>query len=208
MEFSDLLSRVNEANVNITLAELLAEGGLKALGEVLGPSRARPDILLKFNGATVIIEGKKLGGWSELEKQCNKRLDDGECDICVMVEYLKLETQSLHPDQADVKEAIRRGRFNVGVRTMLDRVNLEKWGLKVQKMQEKYEDVSFDQLAWLIHNAYERLVNTDLLSAVVERIGEAVEGFAEDLEGEADVERMKTVLELMEKDEDGGAEPG
>jgi len=31
MEFSDLLSRVNEANVNITLAELLAEGGLKAL---------------------------------------------------------------------------------------------------------------------------------------------------------------------------------
>jgi hypothetical protein len=36
MEFSDLLSRVNEANVNITLAELLAEGGLKALGEVLG----------------------------------------------------------------------------------------------------------------------------------------------------------------------------
>jgi len=44
------------------------------------------------------------------------------------VEYLKLETQSLHPDQADVKEAIHRGRFNVGVRTMLDRVNLEKWG--------------------------------------------------------------------------------
>jgi len=52
---------VAEENLNVMLAELLAERGLKALGEVIlrkEGRRPQPDVLLELNGIRIIIEGK------------------------------------------------------------------------------------------------------------------------------------------------------
>ena len=80
---------VREEALNVLLAELLAEKGLKALGEVI-LKKGYPDVLLDVNGVRIIIEAKKLGRRDELRRSCVERLDRGMCDICVMVEYLSL----------------------------------------------------------------------------------------------------------------------
>jgi hypothetical protein len=85
---------VGEENLNVMLAELLADKGLRALGEViLRKSRGRPepDVLIDLNGVRIVIEGKKPGMWNELVRQCEERLDDNVCDLCVMVEYVNFE---------------------------------------------------------------------------------------------------------------------
>jgi len=148
----DIFSFTREENLNVELARLLAQAGLKVYGEALLSKHVRPDALLKFNGVTVIIEGKKTGGWNELLKQCRERLESGECDICVMVEYVKVESDSMSLTQEDIASALKHGRFNAGVRTAAD--TLEKWGLIAPSRQEKYENVDFQTLAWIIYQAY------------------------------------------------------
>lgn len=90
------LMSLREENLNVILAELLTERGLKALGEVIlrkRGGRPEPDVLIELNGVRIVIEGKKLGMWSILVEQCEERLDNNVCDLCVMVEYadIKLE---------------------------------------------------------------------------------------------------------------------
>ena len=195
----DIFSFTREENLNVELARLLAQAGLKVYGEALLSKHVRPDALLKFNGVTVIIEGKKAGGWNELLKQCRERLESSECDICVMVEYVKVESDSMNLTQEDIASALKHGRFNAGVRTAAD--TLEKWGLIAPNMQEKYENVDFQTLAWTIYQGYTELASHDILGPVIDKIDEAVMQFAKELEGEADVEHLKSVLELTENKE-------
>ena len=198
----DILPFVAEQNLNVELARLLANADLKAYGEVLLSKHARPDIMLTFNGVRVIIEGKKLGGWDALIRQCNDRLESDECDICVMVEYVRIESNTVNPTQSDIAEALRHGRFNVGVRKISN--TLERWlGAERQEKyeaerQEKYEDVDFHRLAGIIYDAYTELVSEDILKPAIDKIDDAVTRFAEELVGvgEANVERLKEVLEL------------
>jgi type I restriction-modification system DNA methylase subunit len=191
----DILPFVAEQNLNVELARLLASADLKAYGEVLLSKHARPDIMLTFNGVRVIIEGKKSGGWDALIRQCNDRLESNECDICVMVEYVRIESNTVNPTQVDIAEALRLGRFNIGVRKISN--TLERWGLGAER-QEKYEDVDFHRLAGIIYDAYTELVSEDILTPVIDRIDDAVTRFAGELVGvgEANVERLKEVLEL------------
>jgi hypothetical protein len=77
---------LREENLNVVLAELLAERGLKALGEVVlrkKGGRPEPDVLIDLNGVRIVIEGKKPGMWDTLVEQCKERLDNNVCDLVV-----------------------------------------------------------------------------------------------------------------------------
>jgi len=190
---------VREESLNVTLAELFAERGLKALGEVL--LKKRPDVLLDVNGVRIILEGKKPGNRKELLRQAESRLDEGLCDICVMVEYAQVSIRTLGATQIDVKEALVRGRFNVASMTFADRVGLEKWieGLET-KPKSFQEDVDFQDLVTYLMTVYAQAVREDVLGPVVKRLDDSVHAFARNISsGNVNIERIKEALDLRGK---------
>ncbi|MDW8023649.1 MAG: hypothetical protein RMJ15_07945 [Nitrososphaerota archaeon] len=191
-----------EENLNVLLAELLAERGLKALGEVVlrrKGGRPEPDVLIELNGVRIVVEGKKPGMWDALVEQCAKRLDDNVCDLCVMVEYADIKLRKLVPNQLDVKEALLRGRFNVGFLSYVDRAGLERW-TGVASKPEKYVDVSFDELLTYLMRVYGRVVREDVIGPVIKKMNEVLDEFAKKVSTLVDAERLKEVLELKETD--------
>lgn len=196
---------VSEENLNVVLAELLAERGLKALGEVIlrkGSKRPEPDVLIELNGIRIVIEGKKPGAWDTLVKQCEERLDNNICDLCIMVEYadVKLD-EKLFPSQLDIKNALLNGKFNVGFLSYADRIGLDRW-IGTTSRHEKYEEVSFDDLLTYVMSAYDRVVKEDVLGPVISRINEVLNNFAARISSTINIERLKDVLELREKEKE------
>ena len=57
--------KIREENLNVTLAELLAESGLKAIGEVI-IRRKMPDVLIDINGISEIFGVKSNCGTASL----------------------------------------------------------------------------------------------------------------------------------------------
>lgn len=189
---------LREENLNVVLAELLTERGLKALGEVVlrrRGGRPEPDVLIELNGVRIVIEGKKPGMWDALVEQCKDRLDNNVCDLCVMVEYADIKLRKLVPDQLDVKDALLRGRFNVGFISYVDRAGLDRW-TGVAPKPEKYMDVSFDELLTYLMSAYSRVVREDIIGPVIKRMGEVLDEFAIKVSTTINVERLREVLEL------------
>ncbi len=189
---------LREENLNVLLAELLAEKGLKALGEVIlrkKSGRAEPDVLLELNGVRIVIEGKKPGMWDTLIEQCNKRLDENICDLCVIVEYADVKVNNLVPTQLDVKNALLRGKFNVGFLSYVDRAGLDKW-LGVASKSEKYIEVSFDELLTYLMSAYSRVIKEDIVEPVINRMNDVLNDFAAEISTSINVERLRQVLEL------------
>jgi len=195
---------LREENLNVVLAELLAERGLKALGEVVlrkRGGRPEPDVLIDLNGVRIVIEGKKPGMWEALVEQCKERLDNNVCDLCVMVEYADVKLRKLMPDQLDVKDALLRGRFNVGFISYAERAGLDKW-TNVALKPEKYENVSFNEFLEYLMGAYDRVVKEDVISPVIEKMNEVLNEFARDVSTAINVERLRDVLELRGKREE------
>jgi hypothetical protein len=194
---------VREENLNVMLAELLAERGLRALGEVVlrqGRRRPEPDVLIELNGIRIVIEGRKPGTWSELTRLCEQRLDDGICDLCVMVEYVDVKPEGLVPTQLDIKNALLKGKFNIGFVSYIDRVGLGRW-LGITPSPERYENIGFDELLTYIMNAYSKVIQEDAIEPVIERINQVLGDFAKEVSLIiGDVERLKQVLELREKE--------
>ncbi|MEM3673714.1 MAG: hypothetical protein QW468_05805 [Candidatus Bathyarchaeia archaeon] len=191
---------LREENLNVVLAELLSEKGLKALGEVVlrkKCGRLEPDVLIELNGVRIVIEGKKLGMWDVLVEQCKERLDNNVCDLCVMVEYADVKLRKLVPDQSDVRDALLRGRFNVGFLSYVDRIGLDKW-MAVAPKSEKYMDVSFDELLTYLMSVYGRVVKEDIIGPVIKRMNEVLDDFASKVSTSVNMERLKEVLELKE----------
>jgi hypothetical protein len=189
---------LREENLNVVLAELLAERGLKALGEVVlrkKGGRPEPDVLIDLNGVRIVIEGKKPGMWDTLVEQCKERLDNNVCDLCVMVEYADIKLRKLVPDQLDVREALLRGRLNVGFLSYVDRAGLDKWTGATPK-PEKYENVSFDELLTYLMGTYSRVVREDIIGPVIKRMNEVLDEFAVKVSTAINVERLREVLEL------------
>lgn len=194
-------TEVREEALNVLLAELLAERGLKALGEVV-LKKGYPDVLLDVNGVRIIVEAKKVGRREELRKNCESRLDKGMCDICVMVEYAALNVRSLSPTMSDLKEALLKGKYNVGFMTYLDRVGLEKWlkGFKPRIKSEFYLNIDFQEFVTYMMSVYEYTVEEDIITPVVEKLRHIVDGFSRAvLSYGVDINRLKEVLELREK---------
>ncbi|MEM4306590.1 MAG: hypothetical protein QW470_07555 [Candidatus Caldarchaeum sp.] len=203
---------VREENLNVMLAELLAEKGLKALGEVVLKKpgrRLEPDVYLLINGVRIVIEGKRPGMWDELEQKCRERLDNNVCDICVMVEYLDWTDSgppitSLNPTQMQIRQALLNGKFRMGVMTYVERVGLERWlEERPKKALEVYENIGFHELVTYIMAAYDRMVREDVIAPVVERMDRVLRDFAANIVRTIDVARLMEVLELREK---GGEE--
>ena len=191
-----------EENLNVMLAELLAERGLRALGELIlrrGSRRPEPDVLIELNGVRIVVEGKRPGAWNDLVRQCEERLDNNVCDLCVMVEYSNIKLDKLMPSQLDLKNALLNGRFNVGFLSYVDRAGIDKW-LGVAPKPEKYDNVSFNDLLAYIMSAYSRVVKEDILRPVIERINSVLNDFAERVSSVVNVERLREVLELKEKE--------
>jgi len=195
---------VREETLNVLLAELLAERGLKALGEVI-LKKGYPDVLLDVNGVRIIIEAKKAGRREELRKNCETRLDNGMCDICVMAEYALLNVASISPTISDLKEALLKGRYNVGFMTYLDRIGLEKWltGFKPRVKSDFYMNVDFQEFVTYLMSVYEYTVEEDIVTPVVEKLKYIVNSFSQAvLSYGLDVDRLKEVLELRGKGEE------
>ena len=187
-----------EESLNVMLAELLAERGLKALGEVILRRRGghpEPDVLIELNGVRIVIEGKKPGAWEALIEQCKKRLDDNVCDLCVMVEYANVRLDKLMPNQLDVKNALLNGKFNVGFLSYVDRAGLDRW-LGVSSKPERYLGVDFNDLLTYVMSAYSRVVKEDVLGPVIERMNDVLNAFASRTSSKVNFERLKEVLEL------------
>jgi hypothetical protein len=197
-----------EENYNIMLAELLADKGLRALGEVIlrGKGRPTPDVLIELNGIRIILEGKKAGAWEELVRNCEKRLDENLCDLCVMVEYAKVNLSGkLSPSQLDIKDAILKGRFNVGFMSYVERANLDRWIGKPFR-PEVYRDVGFDELVTYLMSAYGRVVSEDIIQPVIAKINQVLDSFSSGLASSVDPERLKEVLELSDDESGEGSE--
>lgn len=197
---------LREENLNVTLASLLAEKGLQALGEVIlrkGEKRPEPDVLIVLNGVRIVIEGKKAGIWDELVRQCEERLDNNVCDLCVMVEYVQVDTGKIAPTQLDIKRTLQSARFNIGFLSYLDRANLDKWTKEPTRPQE-YRDVGFDDLLTYLMSIYSEVVRKDIVSPVVDKLRETLDQFASNLASSVNLERLSEVLELREKEGEGG----
>jgi hypothetical protein len=195
---------LREENLNVVLAELLAERGLKALGEVVlrkRGGRPEPDVLIDLNGVRIVIEGKKPGMWDALVEQCKERLDNNVCDLCVMVEYADVKLRKLVPDQLDVRDALLRGRFNVGFISYVDRAGLDKW-TGVAPKPEKYVNIGFDELLTYLMSAYSRVVREDIIGPVIRRMNEVLDEFAVKVSTAINVERLREVLELKGEGEE------
>jgi hypothetical protein len=195
---------LREENLNVVLAELLAERGLKALGEVVlrkRGGRPEPDVLIDLNGVRIVIEGKKPGMWDALVEQCKERLDNNVCDLCVMVEYADVKLRKLVPDQLDVRDALLRGRFNVGFISYVDRAGLDKW-TGVAPKPEKYVNIGFDELLTYLMSAYSRVVREDIIGPVIKRMNEVLDEFAVKVSTAINVERLREVLELKGEGEE------
>jgi len=197
--WGSLLS-LREENLNVMLAELLAEKGLKALGEVVlrkRGGRPEPDVLIELNGVRIVIEGKKPGMWDALVGQCQERLDNNVCDLCVMVEYADIKVKKLVPDQSDIKDSLLKARFNVGFLSYIDRVGLDRW-MAVAPKPEQYKDAGFDDLLTYLMSVYSRVVREDIIDPVIKRMNEVLGEFAVNVSTTINLERMKKVLELEE----------
>ncbi|SRR6266581_2068118 len=196
---------IREESPNVMLAELLAERGLKALGEVImkkAGKRPEPDVLIVLNGVRIVIEGKKPGMWDELVKQCQERLDNNVCDLCVMVEYAKLDLASkLTLDQLDVKNALLKGKFNIGLVSYVHRAGLSRWMSTLSKPEE-YRDIDFDELLTYLMSAYSQVVREDIIEPVRIRMEETLREFSTRLATTVNLERLMDVLEIREKEEE------
>ena len=197
---------LREENLNVMLAELLAEKGLKALGEVIlrkGGKRPEPDVLIVLNGVRIVIEGKKLGMWDELVQKCQERLDNNVCDICVMVEYSDIKPVYSAYTQLDIKQALLRSKFNIGFLSYLDRVGLDR-RISVPSKPEPYRDMGFDDLLSYLMSAYGRVVREDILEPVIRRMDEVLREFASNLTSTINLGRLREVMELREKEREEG----
>jgi hypothetical protein len=187
---------VREENLNVMLAELLAERGLRALGEVRlskkQAGRAQPDVLIDLNGVRIVIEGKWVGQREQLSKQGKSRVEESICDICIMVEYIDLpikNNQDLYDTQVDIKSALLQARFNVGLLSYVDLVAAPP------RLPEWYEGVGFGEILRDILDCYSRLVREDVLAPIIDRMRTTLYQFASATSSKVDLKRIKEVLE-------------
>jgi hypothetical protein len=199
--------KVREENLNVMLAELLTESGLKAIGEVI-IRRRMPDVLLDLNGVRVIIEGKHVGRREELYANACGRIDNGLSDVVMMVEYVNLpfakQTQ-IQIDQKDLKEALKAGTFNVGLLTYVDRAGLDRWIPQAYRSPEFYENVGFQDLVAYLMITYDALIRESLLDKVIEKMEEKIFSFGSKVMVDSpNIDRLKEVLELGKESRDEG----
>jgi hypothetical protein len=117
-----------------------------------------------------------------------------------MVEYADVKLRKLVPNQLDVKDALLKGKFNVGFLSYVDRAGLDKW-MAVPPKPEKYLDVGFNDLLTYLMSVYSRVVKEDIMGPVIKRMNEVLDDFAAKVSTTISIERLREVLELEETEE-------
>lgn len=89
-----------------------------------------------------------------------------------MVEYAALNVTSISPTVSDLKDALLKGKYNVGFMTYLDRIGLEKWlaGFKPRVKSDFYVNIDFQEFVTYLISVYEYTVEEDIVTPVVERL--------------------------------------
>jgi len=118
------------------------------------------------------------------------------------VEYADIKINKLVPNQLDVKEALLKGKFNIGFLSYVDRAGLDKW-MAIAPKPEQYDDVNFDDLLTYLMSAYGRVAREDIIEPVINRMNEVLEDFAIRLSTTVNLERLKEVLELRKTGKEG-----
>lgn len=202
---------VMEDNLNSMLAELLAESGLRAIGVVM-IGKKKPDLILDINGIRIVIEGKYPGHRNQLYRQACERIDQGFCDIVMMVEYSKLELpkqMNFQLDQMIVKRSLRNGRFATGFVTSADRANPAKIRSNIDEEidGEFIENVDFEDIVAQLCSVYDRVVSEDFIQPIINELETKIFNFSSKIiQTGVDVKRIEQVLELRESGDDEGAE--
>lgn len=199
---------VREETLNVTLAQLLVEKGLKAIGEPI-VRRKMPDVLIDLDGIRIIIEGKRIGHRDELCHKAQERIEEGLCEIVVMIEYVHLPLpNSLERfsiiTQEHIRNAILNGKFNVGFMTFIDLMKITRWLSAKQACQPPfYEEVDFDDLIAHLLAIYDYVVREDALKPVIDKLESALNSFAQEiLTCRINIKRLKRALELREGGEE------
>lgn len=187
--------KVGEENLNVILAELLAESGLRAIGEIR-IRRKKPDIFMDINGMRVIIEGKYPGRREELYKKACERIDEGLCEAVLTVEYVKLNFEAqISVDQRGIKNALKRGIFNAKFITYADRVRLGKQ--KRKEEMEFHENIDFQELVAYLMTSYDLLTKEDVLNEVIKMMEDKIISFSDlVIKDKPNIDRLKEILEL------------
>ncbi|MGD2249330.1 MAG: N-6 DNA methylase [Candidatus Methanofastidiosia archaeon] len=195
--------KIREENLNVMLAELLAKSGLKAIGEPI--IKRKPDVLVHINGIRVIIEGKYPGNRKNLYKKAYERIDEGLCEAVMMVEYVNLKKdiqEQIYLDQKEIKKILKHSSFNVGIVTYVDRVSHHVPELVGGKISPKFmEKIDFKELVAFLIQTYDSIIKENVLDNILENMEEKISQFSEKIMmDEPNIERLKEVLELHEKE--------
>mgnify|MGYP000150216771 CR=1 FL=1 len=197
-------TKISEPNLNVMLAELLSESGIKALGEVTVKrfrKRYQPDVILEINGIRIIIEGKYPGQREKLIEDAEKRIENGLCDIVAMVEYVDIPVQGIDVDQKEIREALRKGKFNVAFMTPRDYIGLNKW-IRELRSVKFHENIDFQDLVALLMDAYDLLISESFIDKVVEGLENKITDFSEKVKTNVSLGWLKAVLEIYEKEKE------
>jgi len=106
---------------------------------------------------------------------------------------------------SDLKEALLKGKHNVGFMTYLDRIGLEKWltGFKPRVKSDFYVNIDFQEFVTYFMSIYEYTVKEDIVTPVVERLRCVLNDFSRAvLSYGVDVNKLKEVLELKGESEE------
>ncbi len=196
-----------EENITVMLAELLAESGIKAIGQPIVRKKMQYT-LLYINGVRIILEGQCSGKRKRkelLEKAC-ERIDNGLCEVVVMIEYVRLNQgnqEQMYLHQKEIKKVLRENLFNVGFVTYVDRIKSNIPELGGRKLSlELMENVDFRELVALLMQVYDSIIKENVLDDVIEKMEEKISLFSEKIMVDnPNIERLKEVLELTEEKE-------
>lgn len=198
--------KVCEENLTVMLAELLAESGIKAIGQPIVRKKVQY-ILLYINGVRIILEGQCAGKSvrKELYKKACERIDDGMCEVVMMVEYVKISQgnqEQIHPHQKEIKKVLRESLFNVGFVTYVNRIESNIPELSKELSLELRENVDFKELVASLMLVYDSIIKENVLDSVIEKMEEKISLFSEKIMVDnPNIEQLKKVLELTEEEE-------
>jgi len=186
--------RYREEVINVKLAELLREYGLRADPETIKRG-ALPDVIISIEGIKVNLEGRFIDSPQavNLIEKVKERIKENIADLGVAVYYLKNLREAADLDK--LKEKLR----TTNLRTYI--IYYTASGLKESSIGK----INVRGLVEAIQNVFHVIVRNDIIREKVKEVGETIEK-AVDLAAEEGlffsseslIKELKTVLGIKE----------
>lgn len=168
---------VSEINLNIELARLLCERGLIGAGELLIKKLGqlkKPDVMIWLNGLKIIIEGKlgKTSAKSLLENDCEKRINEGLCEIAIGIIYnSKIFQNKIFFNQFEISKILENSNFQVKV------WHISEIGSKA--LYDEWLPMKINDLSRVIKEVESNVVSNDFLKQNIENLSESIDSFSD-----------------------------